>query len=177
MLQAPGTCGCQQHDETCRSAQNLTDCQHGFRTRRSCETQLVTMIHDLTSAMDKGTQTDMVVLDFSKAFDRVPHKRLLQKLHHYEIRGHLHQWVSDFLTGRTQNVVIEGVTSESAPVVSGVPQGSALGPLLLLLFINDLPDNLTSQTRLFADDCIVYRTVRSHEDCLSLQQDLYQLAK
>ena len=151
----------------------LTDCQHGFRKRRSCETQLVTMIHDLTSAMDKGTQTDMVVLDFSKAFDRVPHKRLLQKLHHYGIRGHLHQWVSDFLTGRTQNVVIEGVTSESAPVVSGVPQGSVLGPLLFLLFINDLPDNLTSQTRLFADDCIVYRTVRSHEDCLSLQQDLY----
>ena len=105
----------------------LTDCQHGFRTRRSCETELVTMIHDLTSAMDKGTQTDMVVLDFSKAFDRhhhhhVPHKRLLQKLHHYGIRGHLHQWVSDFLTGRTQNVVIEGVTSESAPVDSGVPQ-------------------------------------------------------
>ena len=105
----------------------LTDCQHGFRTRRSYETELVTMIHDLTSAMDKGTQTDMVVLDFSKAFDHhhhhhVPHKRLLQKLHHYGIRGHLHQWVSDFLTGRTQNVVIEGVTSESAPVDSGVPQ-------------------------------------------------------
>ena len=155
----------------------LTDCQHGFRTRRSCETQLVTMIHDLTSAMDKGTQIDMIVLDFSKAFDRVPHKRLLQKLHHYGIRGHLHQWVSDFLTGRTQNVVIEGVTSESAPVVSGVPQGSVLGSLLFLLFINNLPDNLTSQTRLFADDCIVYRTVRSHEDCSSLQKDLYRLAE
>ena len=139
--------------------------------------RLVTMIHDLTSAMEKGTQTDMVVLDFSKAFDRVPHKRLLQKLHHYGIRGHLHQWVSDFLTGRTQNVVIEGVTSESAPVVSGVPQGSVLGPILFLIFINDLPDNLTSQTRLFADDCIVYRRVRSHEDCLSLQQDLYRLAE
>ena len=155
----------------------LTDCQHGFRARRSCETQLVTLVHELSQAQDEGTQTDMVILDFSKAFDRVPHKRLLQKLHHYGIRGHIHRWVADFLTDRTQNVIIEGVTSDSAPVVSGVPQGSVLGPLLFLLFINDLPDNLTSQTRLFADDCIVYRTVRNQEDCMLLQQDLYKLAE
>ena len=85
--------------------------------------------------------------------------------------------IADFFTDRRQNVIIEGVTSDSAPVVSGVPLGSVLGPLLFLLFINDLPDNLTSQTRHFADDCIVYRTVRNQEDCMLLQQDLYKLAE
>ena len=86
------------------------------------ETQLVTLVHDLTSAMDKRTQTDMVILDFSKAFDRVPHRRLLRNLHHYGIRGHLHTWITDFLSGRTQNVVIEGVTSGSAQSSAGYPK-------------------------------------------------------
>ena len=76
-------------------------------------------------------------------------------------------------SGRTQSVVLEGISSESAPVVSGVPQGSVLGQLLFLLFINDLADNLTSKTRLFVDDCIVCRTLRSQEDCMTLQWDLY----
>ena len=100
----------------------LTDCQHGVRTRRSCETLLVTLVHDLTFAMDKETQTDMVILDFSKAFDFVPHKRLRRKRHHYGIRGRLHEWITDFLSVRTKSVVIEGVSPESAQVVSGVPK-------------------------------------------------------
>ena len=86
----------------------LTDCQHGFRARRSCETQLVNLTHDLASSLDNGIQTDMVVLDFSKAFDRVPHQRLMRKLHHYNIRGSTHHCISSFLTGRTQKVVVEG---------------------------------------------------------------------
>ena len=132
--------------------QIFSDCQHGFWARKSCETQMVTLINNLSSSLDRGDQTDMVILDFSKAFDRVWHKRLLRKLHHYDLRGHLHSWITSFLIGRSQMVIVEGSESESAPVISGVPQGSVLGPLLFLLFINDLPNNIGSNTRLFADD-------------------------
>ena len=85
----------------------LTDCQHGFRAKRSCETQLLTLFHDLASSLDKGKQIDMAILDFSKAFDKVPHQRLLRKVDHYGIRNQTYLWIKDFLNERKQQVVVD----------------------------------------------------------------------
>ena len=117
----------------------------------------------------------MAVLDFSKAFDMVPHKRLLAKLNHLGIHGNVHRWIGHFLQERQQCVVVDGETSDSIRVDSGVPQGTVLGPLLFLCFINDLPDCVQSSVRLFADDCLLYRPIKSPEDQHILQQDLSAL--
>ena len=109
--------------------------------------------------------------DFAKAFGKVPHRRLLHKLEYYVIRGSTHKWISSWLYGRTQQVVLDGQASDPVPVLSGVPQGSVLGPVLFLMFINDLRDNIRSSVRLFADDCVLYRNRHSIQDCLTLQED------
>ena len=171
----------------------LADCQHGFRSQRSCETQLVQFYHDLVSNLDRAVnsghkQTDVIVMDFAKAFDKVPHKRLLYKLDFYGIRGSTHKWIDSWLSERSQKVVLDGRASDPVPVLSGVPQGSVLGPVLFLIFINDLPDNIRSSVRLFglglglglglfADDCVLYRNIKSPLDCHILQDDLNSLAK
>ena len=118
----------------------------------------------------------MIILDCSKAFDCVPHQRLLKKVHHCGIQGTTYQWISSFLNSRTQQVLVEGQSSEKVPVVSGVPQGSVLGPVLFLIFINDLPDNINSRTRLFADDCTLFRQISSETNQHLLQEDLDRLA-
>ena len=116
-------------------------------------------------------------MDFSKAFDKVRHPRLVTKLKYYGIGGRTNRWVQSFLSGRTQRVVLEGEFSDDAEVLSGVPQGSVLGPCLYLFYINDLPESLVSNIRLFADDTIVYLTIHSDSDTQVLQRDLDKLAE
>ena len=155
----------------------LTTLQHGFRALFSCETQLLVTLHDLLTLRDKKVQVDLAILDFSKAFDTVPHDRLLGKLEHYGINGPILKWISMFLKHREQRVVVGGVASSPTSVDSGVPQGTVLGPLLFLLHINDMPQVVSSQVRLFADDCLLYRTIHGREDQIILQRDLDLLSK
>ncbi|XP_062578982.1 uncharacterized protein LOC134240892 [Saccostrea cucullata] len=152
----------------------LTDYQHGFRKKRSCESQLITTIQDLALSIENNTQVDAVLLDFSKVFDKVPHERLLAKLDHYGVRGNLLNWIRSFLSGRTQKVLVEGHFSPTALVTSGVPQGTVLGPLLLA-YINDLPSRVRPKARLFADDCLLYRTITTEADARLHQMDLDNL--
>ena len=148
----------------------LAENQHAFRKARSCESQLILAIHDITKNIDDGLTTDVALLDFSKAFDVIPHHRLLNKLDFYGIRSKTKQWITSFLTKRQQRVVVNGKYSNWVPVLSGVPQGMVLGPHLFLL--HDIDSGVTSTTRLFADDCLVYNSISSPKDEEQLQSDL-----
>ena len=110
-------------------------------------------INDITKWMNNNIQVDIAILDFAKAFDKVAHKRLSEKLQYYGIDGTTRIWIDAFLSKRIQRVVTEGEASRCSHVTSGVPQGTVLGPTLFLVFINDIADNLHSTARVFADDC------------------------
>lgn len=131
------------------------------------------VLHHLGKVLDCSGQIDVLYLDFSKVFDSVPHNLLLYKLNQYGINGGLLNWFSSYLIGRRQRVIIESSFSDWLPVVSGVPQGSILGPFLFLLYINDLPSMVSpdSTLALFADDSKCFRSIKALDDCLEFQDD------
>ena len=155
----------------------LSDCQHGFVPGRNCLTQLLLCLEDWSKMIKEGEPFDVIYTDFSKAFDSVAHQRLLCKLEHLGIRGDVLNWVRSFLSGRTQRVKVDDFFSKWVNVTSGIPQGSVLGPLLFVVFINDLPDELKySICKMFADDCKIYRRL-NQENVNKLQVDLTNLER
>jgi len=123
--------------------------QHGFQPRRSCMTQLMVATEYWTRILQQGDSLDIIYLDFKKAFDSVPHRRLLLKLKQYGIDGILLMWIAAFHTGRK---LMNNSYSSCSDVISGIPQGSFLGPVLFSIYINDLPPNLVNPTMLFVND-------------------------
>ena len=153
----------------------LSPHQHGFRPSRSCTTQLLEVMDNWTQAMENHESVDAIYLDFRKAFDSVPHARLVQKIKSYGLTGKLSSWIEAFLSNRTQQVLVEAERSDWCTVVSGVPQGSVLGPLLFILYINDLPNSLKTTVKIFADDSKLYGKADTVEDREQIQNDLNEV--
>ena len=145
--------------------QDLCDEPHGFCPNRSYETQFITTINDFAECLNQGGQCDVFLLDFSKAFDKVPQFCLCHKLYHYGIHGTLLPWLQAFLHNQCQYVVVDNQKSQLTPVLSGVAQGTVLVPLLFLIYINDLPGCVYNKTRLYAVDVLSDSYINSQNDC------------
>ena len=153
----------------------FSDQQFGFRNKRSCVLQLLTTLDEFTQNYDANLQTDTIYLDIQKAFDTIPHNRLIQKLKAYGVEGPILEWITNFLFERKQRVCVDGCFSSWQPISSGVPQGSVVGPILFIIYINDLPDVIQSMCKIFADDTKIYRPINSPDDQQTLQEDLFRL--
>ena len=143
--------------------------QHGFLKARSCLINLLCFLEEITNWVDDGSPVDVVYLDFQKAFDKLPHQRLLLKLKAHGIGNDVINWIEEWLTHRRQRVIVDGEISNWKYVLSGVPQGSVLGPILFLIYINDLDDYISSKVLKFADDTKVFRKVTNVTDKQSLE--------
>ena len=143
--------------------------QHGFVPGKSRVSLLITAMDHWTQAYNSGYNTDIIYFDFSKAFDTVPHLRLLHKLEVYGIQDKLLMWFKIFLVGRQQCVVLNNIQSSWSTVTSGVPQGSVLGPLLFTIFVNNIPHIVRSDVYLFADDNKLSQTIKSSDDIQTLR--------
>ena len=155
----------------------LNSSQHGFLKARSCLTNMLCFLEEITKWIDVGSPVDIIYLDFQKAYDKVPHQRLLLKLKAHGIGVSITDWIEQWLTDRRQRVVVDGEVSNWKLVLSGVPQGSVLGPILFLIYINDLDDSITSNILKFADDTKLFRKVNTDGDKQHLQNDLDRLVK
>ena len=129
----------------------INSSQHGFLKSKSCLTNLLCFFEEITKWVDEGSPVDIIYLDFQKAFDKVPHQRLILKLKSHGIGISIINWIEQWLTDRRQRVVVDGEVSNWKPVLSGAPQGSVLGPILFLIYINDLEEGVTSKILKFAD--------------------------
>ena len=155
----------------------LSPAQHGFLPRRSCTTNLACLVKHVWDSIAAGVQTDVIYTDFSSAFTSVNHSLLLHKLHHsFHLSGPVLRWFESYLRGREQCVVLNGRTSGWVPAGSGVPEGSICGPILFVLFCNDIPSHLSSKCLVYADDLKICKQVRSPEDAVALQTDLEKLS-
>lgn len=150
--------------------------QHGFRSGRSCLSQLLSHYDEILSILETGKNADVVYLDFSKAFDKVDHNLVLSKIQNLGIGGKILTWIQSFLTNRKQTIIVDGVPSDPSPVISGVPQGSVLGPLIFLILIGDIDEKLKhSSARSFADDTRVIKGIENVDDSMKLQEDLDEI--
>lgn len=155
----------------------LSNNQFGFVSGRSTQLQLLMVLEEWTEIVDNGGELDVIYMDFMKAFDKVPHRRLIQKLEGYGVSKRTTNWIQDFLSNRCQRVIVNGESSKTYPVISGIPQGSVLGPILFVVYINDLPEIPDSKSPLFADDTKLYREIKSYRDVEIMQNDLNNLQK
>ena len=145
----------------------------GLSAGRSTTDAVLSATHDWHQTLDSGSEVCAIFFDLQKAFDSVPHRSLIAKLRQLNINKFLLKWIVDYLTDRTQCIGVEGATSPSKPVLSGVPQGSVLGPLLFIIYIDGLTNTLSnSSMSLYADDLLLYRTIQSPTDYQTLQAEL-----
>ena len=149
--------------------------QHGFVPGRSTVTQLLETMDSWTDILEDGGSIDVIYMDYQKAFDSVPHRRLIQKIKALGVDGKVLEWIKDFLSGRSQKVIINATQSHRAEVTSGIPQGSVLGPILFVMFINDLPHVVKSEVKMFADDTKLYGRSDNDQGIIDIQDDLDQL--